>query len=599
MRRTTRTTIGALTAGLLAALALAPGATAATTSRDWCGTYENGVIESLAIHYENQRRLERRRDGLPEAFRAASATSRPKVVADGDLALMEDDGSLIITEKLFDLDNRGLRLKSKKKTPDVYKIGGLGARLGTNLGELLPLDDDDSILVALPFPFTFYGVEYDSMWVNSDGNITFDRPDRSSFARDLARVLNGPPRIAPFFEDYNPAAFRAAEGATAAAADAPGVYVRFPSNKKAIVTWYRVPRFGQENENTFQVEISKNRQIKFRYGRVDGTVGIVGIAPGGGSPLATVDFSEDRGDQYDSAIAERFADSVSVDEPAVAKAFYSVFEDDYSHLVVFTDFPIILGSLGTIAFERNISNAIDGIGLSRFDAGPIYGSKRPLESFVMMGQLGKYERNVFQKQFLSDLFAPIHILLHEVGHRWLFFASIRQGGLVPDQLRGRGDAHWSFYTHSVGSLLEGSFIEPDDDGPNFRTTDAPRIFSPFDLYLMGALSADEVPATFTVTGSDTDKDSRAPEPGQVLVGTAVDVPIDSLVRAEGPRKPDADDAPRTIKMAIILLSREGETPSSQSLAHLEDFRVELEREFRRLTDRRLRVDTTLVPRSAP
>ena len=68
------------------------------------------------------------------------------------------------------------------------------------LGEKISLKDDDNYKITLPFSFPFFGGSYDSLYINSDGNITFDRGDNFLFSRNLARFLKQK-RIAPLFAD--------------------------------------------------------------------------------------------------------------------------------------------------------------------------------------------------------------------------------------------------------------------------------------------------------------------------------------------------------------------------------------------------------------
>ena len=74
------------------------------------------------------------------------------------------------------------------------------------LGSDLALDDDDGREEALGFAFTFFGRRHDRVFVNSDGNVTFDERDVASSERSVTRLLTGAPRIAPLFADLNPAA---------------------------------------------------------------------------------------------------------------------------------------------------------------------------------------------------------------------------------------------------------------------------------------------------------------------------------------------------------------------------------------------------------
>ena len=60
--------------------------------------------------------------------------------------------------------------------------------------------------VNVPFSFPFYGRGQTTAFVNSDGNITFEQEDRASTDRNVARLLTGPPRVAPFLADLDPSA---------------------------------------------------------------------------------------------------------------------------------------------------------------------------------------------------------------------------------------------------------------------------------------------------------------------------------------------------------------------------------------------------------
>ena len=68
----------------------------------------------------------------------------------------------------------------------------------------MTLTDDDASRQTLPFSFSFYGGQQSSVFVNSDGNLTFEDADTASDTRGFARLLGGPPRIAPFFADLDP-----------------------------------------------------------------------------------------------------------------------------------------------------------------------------------------------------------------------------------------------------------------------------------------------------------------------------------------------------------------------------------------------------------
>ena len=81
---------------------------------------------------------------------------------------------------------------------------GSTARSARRSARALTLTDDDSAQVDVPFAFSFYGRTQTTAFVNSDGNVTFEEGDHASTERNVARLLTGPPRVAPFLADLDP-----------------------------------------------------------------------------------------------------------------------------------------------------------------------------------------------------------------------------------------------------------------------------------------------------------------------------------------------------------------------------------------------------------
>jgi hypothetical protein len=70
---------------------------------------------------------------------------------------------------------------------------------GWDANSLPPNDDESTGLVALPFPINFFGNTYNSLYVNNNGNVTFDR--QLSTYTPFPIQTTGIPMIAPFFGD--------------------------------------------------------------------------------------------------------------------------------------------------------------------------------------------------------------------------------------------------------------------------------------------------------------------------------------------------------------------------------------------------------------
>src|SRR5206468_6901554 len=119
-------------------------------------------------------------EGRVEA-RDVRAAAPPDV---GDIAVIPDDGSLIISPNPFDLAGRGLRFQPN--ATGGYDVSRADASFRPNLGPRRTLADDDTLQAPIPFAFPFYGTPRTTAFVNSDGNITFTRGDTATDERGLA-----------------------------------------------------------------------------------------------------------------------------------------------------------------------------------------------------------------------------------------------------------------------------------------------------------------------------------------------------------------------------------------------------------------------------
>src|SRR6266404_3450859 len=223
---------------------------------------------------------------------AALALRRPNLASTdvGNIAVIQDDGTLVVPVNLFNLANRSFLF-----TPFAgggYTVTSLAAQFDTasaQAGQQITLADDDFHLVALGFVFPYFGQTYSSVFLNSDGNLTFTAGDVEITARDLGRFAAGHPRIAPFFADLNPS-----QGGTVTVSVLPD---------RAVFSWLAVPYCCVETMalpvamQTFQAILFQDGRIQFNYGAVQGQSAIVGISPGAaanGSPAnsTTIDYTK-------------------------------------------------------------------------------------------------------------------------------------------------------------------------------------------------------------------------------------------------------------------------------------------------------------------
>jgi hypothetical protein len=520
----------------------------------WCGTTRNGARDAVAAHRERGERV-----------RAASARTASLDV--GQIAVLQDEGDLALLRNPFDLQNAALRFGP---VDAGFSVARLTAPLFPEAGTPLALGDDDTAAVPLPFAFPFYGAAYRTVQVNSDGNLTFGEPDSASTARNIGRLLFGPPRIAPLLADLDPAS----GGSVAWSA----VGDRFS------VTWTDVPQFDQTDRNTFQVSLYADGRVEMAYGTVTAAIdeGVVGIAPGGSAAgLAPVDFSAAAG-QAGVALAESLRASDGLDLVAVARKFYLDHPDDYDQLVVFTNRRLV--ETGTFAFEQTLQNEVQGIGAGVFDLSDAYGSGGRLHSVTMMDSLGKYPDDPSRVFLGAD--SGLGVLAHEVGHRWLAQATFLDGERVSRELLGRDEVHWSFFFDTDGSHLEGNDVA-DEGGGRFRTVAAGVRYSALDQYLMGLRDAAEVPPMFFVrnpTGIVNDP-ARDPEVGVSFSGTRRDLTLADLLAAMGRRQPPFGESPRTIRQAFVYVAV-GAAPAAADIQKLERIRAAWEPYYAASTDGR-------------
>ncbi|MEM9321259.1 MAG: hypothetical protein AAGA41_00380 [Pseudomonadota bacterium] len=149
----------------------------------------------------------------------------------------------------------------------VFDTGRYGLTMNAMDGFELVLGDDDFAEVDIGFPFTFQGEVYTSVFVNSNGNLTFGSGD-TDFSESTFELLNDQPRIAPLWDDLSPN-----QGGTIIVDGDAGSFSVMFSN---------VPEFLAGNSNTFTVTLTPDGGISIDYDVLDASDGIAGISAGGG-----------------------------------------------------------------------------------------------------------------------------------------------------------------------------------------------------------------------------------------------------------------------------------------------------------------------------
>lgn len=539
----------------------------ASNPASWCGT--KGPEQTQLMIKEHEART-----GGFEATTALSAQTDF-----GDIAFMVANNRTLIQPNAFDLPSRKIAFQRTSAGDYTIKMSG-GSVAGTQ-GSPITLGDDDfkQIPFNSGFSFPFYGTTYTSIFVNSDGNLTFVAGDKDQSARDVTRVLTGPPRLAPFFQDMNPSAH--------------GTINVLQTATKFTVTWNAVTQYQNTgfNSNTFQVNLFKNGNIEFIYGVIQSREAVVGISPGHSTAasLRLVNYSSlTTLAGVKGSVLERFATQTAIDFVALINDFHATHSQIYDFVVIYADFPIRLG-FGAFAFFSPTANDIKGIGLQQFNFTAPFGSPK-LQGFLAMGSLSNYPNDPNQK-FLGEN-STMGIMGQENGHRWLAFPQVLINGVKTKDLLGRDDAHWNFYMDSDSSVMEGNDIRDNGNG-TYTTVNAVTTYSKLDQYMMGLVPPSAVPPFFFVNGGFTDQ-GRSPQIGVTFPGTKVNVTLSQLIQANGARVPATAAAQKKFKEAWILFSKSA-TPKQTDLSKMNSIRTTWQAFFHKQTGNRGTIDTTLAP----
>jgi hypothetical protein len=165
---------------------------------------------------------------------------------DWGLTMEEFEEAYIFGQNQIKASSNRLIMQSVSGGPQIWE---------SDYGTGLEIGDDDCKLAEIGFPFTFYGNTYTEVWVNSNGNMTFNDCNTRFWPTNIPDGTNE--IIAPIYGDFVPEA------------DNSDVYVNVTGtepNRTFVATWLDITAWNWPGTNTFQVQLSETDQtIVFGY----------------------------------------------------------------------------------------------------------------------------------------------------------------------------------------------------------------------------------------------------------------------------------------------------------------------------------------------
>jgi hypothetical protein len=246
----------------------------------------------------------------------------------------------------------------------------------------------------------------------------------------------------------------------------------------------------------------------------------------------------------------------------LARAFFARYADDVDQLVLWFDPQIH----GIETFYLPVKNDVDGIGAPLLDASGDYGSRR-LRGIIVMGD----EWTVAHASGHDGPRSALGILAQETAHSW---AAFMVGGPQSPPLRGRENAHWSFFVDTGGSPMGGNAWELVERGV-YRTAPAHHVsFSDLDLYAMGLLQSTAVRPVRVVRPAEY---CAACDGDRALADTLLraeesNVTIEDVVHANGERLSHGAEAARDLRQGWIYIVPEDARPAGAAFAATKELR---------------------------
>lgn len=171
---------------------------------------------------------------------------------------------------------------------------------------------------------------------------------------------------------------------------------------------------------------------------------------------------------------------------------------------------------------------------------------------------------------------------HEMGHRWSAFVSAKvKGERIP-----LGPVHWArglqapvafpYQRPTEASAMGGGVWQDNFDGTYTQLDDDYYVpatgYSYLDLYLMGLISAAEVPDFFLLSHLEPlGKDANG---HRVFKAERTKVTIQDVIAQEGAREPDVNHSQRRFNTGMVMVVEHGKSPSRELIERVNGIRLQ-------------------------
>jgi hypothetical protein len=257
----------------------------------------------------------------------------------------------------------------------------------------------------------------------------------------------------------------------------------------------------------------------------------------------------------------------------------AIYQSFYTDMIFYAGAYAIVGNAG-----------VNGIGIS----GPNFGPNVRRGPNLM-------HMNHFTYNYNTAAESASQVILHEFGHRWLYFFRFANNGEISSALNPISahpaayvstPAAFPVFTENESSVMGGAVFMPE--GTNtYRTRVANRGYSWMDLYLMGLASASEVAPWYYLTGT-TLRAEYWPDDNVVVTGDKHEVKLDQVVAVHGERFPSAAYSQKKFKVLFVLVTEPGKPATDADVAKMNEWRANFERTFYLATGGRGGVETAFV-----